>query len=274
MTRRCGADRRERPEGAQVRRKRKQPRPSPAYNLLPKASNEENAMTRSIAVRRFALITGLLVALAVACPAALRAKEPAPKVSQDGLELKKETKQRLVYVKPGADFSPYKRVAILDCHVEFSKDWVRDYNSSRRDLSGRIDDSDLERAKNDLSAQFKKVFSKELQKNGSYQVTDTAAPDVLVLRPALINIRVSAPDLMTAGRSTTYVQSAGEMTLYLELWDSATNTILARVVDAQADPQSYGQISSSVSNRAAADRLMQRWASELHKALDTVRPIK
>jgi hypothetical protein len=95
-----------------------------------------------------------------------------------------------------------------------------------------------------------------------------------VLRPALINIRVSAPDLMTAGRSTTYVQSAGEMTLYLELWDSATNTILARVVDAQADPQSYGQISSSVSNRAAADRLMQRWASELHKALDTVRPIK
>jgi hypothetical protein len=64
------------------------------------------------------------------------------------------------------------------------------------------------------------------------------------------------------------------MTLYLELWDSATNTILARVIDAQADPQSYGQISSSVSNRAAADRLMQRWASELHKALDTVRPIK
>jgi hypothetical protein len=49
------------------------------------------------------------------------------------------------------------------------------------------------------------------------------------------------------------------MTLYLELWDSA-NTLLARVIDAQADPQSYGQISSSVSNRAAADRIMSGWA--------------
>jgi hypothetical protein len=46
------------------------------------------------------------------------------------------------------------------------------------------------------------------------------------------------------------------------------------VIDAQADPQSYGQISSSVSNRAAADRIMSGWAKELHKALDTARAVK
>ena len=228
-------------------------------------------MTRSIAMRRFAAIAGLCAALAVACPAPLWAKEPPPKVSSDGLELKKQTDRRLVYVKPGADFSQYKRVAILDCHVEFSKDWLRSYNNSQPDPSRQIRDNDIQRAKTDLAAQFKKVFTDELQGAGGYQVSDTAAPDVLVLRPGLINIQVSAPDLMAPGRSVSYAQSAGQMTLYLELWDSATNTILARVVDTRADPQAYGQRSSSVSNRAAAERIMKSWAVELHNALDAAR---
>ncbi len=228
-------------------------------------------MTRSIAMRRFAVIAGLCAALAVACPAPLWAKEPPPKVSSDGLELKKQTDRRLVYVKPGADFSQYKRVAILDCHVEFSKDWLRSYNNSQPDPSRQIRDKDIQRAKTDLAAQFKKVFTDELQGAGGYQVSDTAAPDVLVLRPGLINIQVSAPDLMAPGRSVSYAQSAGQMTLYLELWDSATNTILARVVDTRADPQAYGQRSSSVSNRAAAERIMKSWAVELRNALDAAR---
>jgi hypothetical protein len=229
-------------------------------------------MTRSIAVRRLAVvITGLCATLAVAVPGTLWAKEPPPRVSSDGLELKKQTDQRLVYVKPGADFSQYKRVAILDCHVEFSKTWLREYNNSQRELSRRIKDSDIERAKTELAAQFKKVFTEELQGNGGYQVVDTAAPDVLVLRPALINIQVSAPDLMAPGRSVTYAQSAGQMTLYLELWDSTANTILARVMDARVDPQMYGQPSSVVSNRAAAERILEGWAVDLHSALDAAR---
>jgi hypothetical protein len=102
-------------------------------------------------------------------------------------------------------------------------------------------------------------------------VTDSGGPDVLILRPGLINIRVNAPDLMSAGRSTSYVESAGSMTLYLELYDSVSNTILARVADGQADPSTYGQRSSSVTNRAAAERMMRGWADELRSRLDLVR---
>ena len=47
-----------------------------------------------------------------------------------------------------------------------------------------------------LAAEFKKVFTDELQNKGGYQVVTTAAPDVLVLRPALLNVEVNAPDLM------------------------------------------------------------------------------
>jgi len=212
----------------------------------------------------------LAAALTLAAPQALAAKEAPPKVSEDGLELKTETKQRLVYVRPGATFTQYGRVALLDCYVEFSKTWLRDYNNSVRDPSAKVTQKDLDRAKTDLSAQFKKIFAEELTQGG-YEVTDQGAPDVLVLRPALINIAVSAPDLMTPGRSVTFAESSGQMTLYLELWDNAANSILARVIDTQGDSAIYGERKSSVSNKAAADRILKAWATELRKKLDLAR---
>ena len=218
----------------------------------------------------FLAITALCAGQALS-PTAFAAKEPAPEVTEDGLHLYKQTKERLAYVRPGATFTQYKKVTLLDCYVEFSKDWVNDYNRDQRDPSLRIRDSDLERAKTGLQKDFRKIFTEELQQDGRYQVVDAGGPDVLVLRPALINIQVNAPDLMSAGRSATYVESAGAMTIYLELWDSASNTILARVVDGQADPALYGQRSSRVTNRAAADRMMRGWADELRSRLDLVR---
>ena len=231
---------------------------------------KEDTVQRSIPPWRLVAATGLC-ALVLTGPTRVCAAEPPPQVSEDGLELRKQSNRRLVYVKPGANLAQYKRIAILDCRVEFSKDWLNNYNRDQRDPSRRIKNSDLDRAKVDLSAQFKKIFLDELQGKGAYQVTDDKSPDVLELRPALINIQVSAPDLMAPGRSVTYVESAGQMTLYLELWESATNTILARVTDARADPDRYRQSASSVTNRAAADRMLRSWAVELHKKLDEAR---
>jgi hypothetical protein len=226
-------------------------------------------MSRSTVVQRSAAIALFCVAIALVPVAVFSDAEP-PQVTKDGLELKKQTKQRIVYMRPGATFTQYGTVAILDPYVQFSESWLKDYNSSVRDPSRRISGSDLDKAKKNLAAQFKKIFGEELTKGG-YQVIEGTAPDQLVLRPALVNIAVSAPDLMSPGRSVTYAQSAGQMTLYLELWDGASNTILARVMDAQADPTMYGQPTSSVTNRAAADRILQGWASELRKKLDLAR---
>jgi len=190
--------------------------------------------------------------------------------AKDGLQLQKHTKQRLVYLKPGATFSQYDRVAILECYVEFRKNWARDYNSEHRSLENQVTNQDIERMKSALSTEFKKVFVNELTRGG-YQVVDTTAPDVLVLRPALVNVDATAPDLMTANMERTVVKSAGEMTLYLELWDSTTNTILARVMDAEADQQPFAQPANRVTNTAAADTILKSWADELVGHLDAVR---
>ena len=208
--------------------------------------------------------------LVFAAVPAVHAADAPPQVTSDGLQLVKSTKSRLVYVKPGATFSQYGRVAILECEVQFEKDWQRDYNSSHVGLEGRVTDSDVERMKTDLAAEFKKVFIDELQNKGGYQVVDVAAADVLVLRPALLNVEVNAPDLMTASIGSTVVRSAGQMTLYLELWDPSTKTLLARVEDAQADDQNLAQRADRVTNKVAADRILREWAEELRARLDTV----
>jgi hypothetical protein len=198
------------------------------------------------------------------------AADAPAQVSKDGLVLKVHTPQRLVYVKPGATFNQFKKVMILDCYVAMAKDWQQNYNSNEgANLDLQVTDADVQRIESTLSAEFKKVFTRELQKGG-YQVTTTEAPDVLILRPAIINVRVTAPDLMTAGMDTNVIASAGSGTFYLELW-ALPHTLLARVMDAEADQQPFAQQANSVTNMAAADIILTKWADDLVSHLDAVR---
>ena len=223
---------------------------------------------------RFAATTmsaiGVCGALALAYPRDVSAADTPPQVSKDGLQLKIHTKNEVVYVKPGATFNQYKRVMILDCYVAMQKGWQQDYNSNEgADLDRQVTDSDVQRIESTLSAEFKKVFTSELQKGG-YQVTTTPAPDVLLLRPAIINVRVTAPDLMTAGMDMNVITSAGSGTFYLELW-APPHTLLARALDAQADQQPFAQQANSVTNMQAADIILKKWADDLVRHLDSAR---
>jgi len=228
-------------------------------------------MKPSMPMRPIRVLIGLCAGLAFAYPMEVSAADAPPQVSKDGLQLKTHTKQRVVYVKPGATFNQYDRVMILDCYVEMQKDWQRNYNSNvGPDLSRQISDDDVKRIKSNLAAEFKKVFTAELQKGG-YQVTNSPAPDVLLLRPAIIDVQVTAPDIMSAGMDVNVITSAGSGTFYLELWDPSTNTILARAMDAEADQQPFAQQANAVTNRQAADIILRKWADDLVRHLDAVR---
>ena len=228
-------------------------------------------MKLSIPLRPLGVLIGLCAGLTLACPRDVSAADAPPPVSKDGLQLKIHTSNELVYVKPGATFNQYKRVMILDCYVAMAKDWQQNYNANEgAELDRQVTDADVQRIESTLSAEFKKVFTSELQKGG-YQVTTTPAPDVLLLRPAIINVRVTAPDLMTAGMDVNVITSAGSGTFYLELWDPSTNTILARAMDAEADQQPFAQQANAVTNRQAADIILRKWADDLVRHLDAVR---
>jgi len=195
-------------------------------------------------------------------------KEELPQVTVDGLHLVPDAKLAIVYAEPGADLAPYKRVQLLPAYVAFKKNWARNQRSSSS-LSGKVRPEDMERIKNSLSEEFYEVFKNSLTEAG-YEITDEVAADVMIVRPAIINLNVTAPDLRAAGRMTTYVSSAGEMTLYIELWDSVSGDIMAKALDRRADnsfAHSYTW-ANPVSNRAAAVRILKGWAEILVNALN------
>jgi hypothetical protein len=208
------------------------------------------------------LLAGLALAfLAGLAPATgALAEEQAPGTF-DGLEPVKGARVAMAYVDPNADFSVFKRVAILDPFVAFRSNWQRDQNRSR---TRNLRSSDVERIKTDVSALFRDVFIERLEAAG-FEIVTESGEDVLVLRPAIIDLDVTAPETRTAGRSRTYTASAGAATLYIELFDSVSGDIIGRAADRQASRRAGGMMtwSNRVSNRAEARRMAGRWADQL-----------
>jgi hypothetical protein len=208
-------------------------------------------------VNRFFLITALALFATVSF-----AEKSLPKTSHDGLVLQADTKMRAVYMKPGADLSEYSEVALLEAYVAFKKHWKREYNEDVVSLDGRINDRDMKKIRNEVAKEFNKVFTEVLTKGG-HKMVSKGAEGVLIIRPAIVNLVVTSPDLMTAGMNQTASASAGEMTLYMELFDGKTGDIIYRVIDPEAAGNDFFQIRNSVTNRADADRVFRRWAKLL-----------
>ena len=198
-----------------------------------------------------------------------QAADELPQTTPEGMELLKQTRSRVTYAMPGATLEQYKRVALLDCYVAFAKNWERDYNR-QVSIDRRISAKDMEKIKARLAEEFNKVFTKELTEAG-HEVVDHTGEDVLVIRPAIINLDITAPDVGNAGWSHVIVRSAGQMTLYMELFDSATGAIIARVIDAKASDRAFAFEATRTTNKAEADRILRGWARELASHIGAVR---
>jgi hypothetical protein len=191
--------------------------------------------------------------------------EEAEGISFDGLRPVDDSAVYMAYIDPEADFSVFKRVMILDPFVSFTSNWQRDQNRNRR---RNVRASDMERIKTDTANLFRDVFTEQLEAAG-YEIVHQADYDVLLLRPAIIDLNISAPDIRTAGRSTTFTATAGAATLYIELFDSVNGTIIGRAADRKAARNTASMSwSNRVTNRAEASRMFRGWANTLVAFLD------
>jgi hypothetical protein len=161
----------------------------------------------------------------------------------------------------------YQKVILEPLQVSFSKNW--DPNASA-DFSRRVDASDIQKIKDALASMFREEYIKELGKGG-YTVTDVPGPDTIRVTPAIVDLYISAPDVMSPGRSRTYTTDAGQMTLDLEVRDSVTGQLMARAVDKQ-QAMNTGRLqwTNSVTNRADAQRAIDVWAGQLRAGLDRI----
>ena len=194
--------------------------------------------------------------------------EDPPEISFDGLHLEPDSDVALLYVKPNADFSVYEEFVMLEAYVAFKKNWQRDTKVGGR----RVSNKDMEKIKVEAAALLHESFKKELDEVGGYKFVEKSGDNVMILRPALIDLDITAPDIPVAGRVTNYVASAGAATLYIEMYDSVSGEILGRLVD-RRNMQDYGTArwANSVTNRTDAARLFKRWAKLLRQGMDEQR---
>ena len=202
------------------------------------------------------LLTGALASLMFA---AWPAAAAAPPAAWDGLVQVQSKRLDLVYLLPGANFGAYTKVLIDPPEVAFQKNWARDYNSSSRSLSSKVSDRDVQEAISKGVTAAQDIFTEAWAKGG-YAVVNAPGPDVLRMRTGIVNIRVSAPDRMTAGRTYSFAGEAGSATLFVEVRDSMTGALLGRAVDQSFAGDNSTAWRTSVSNRADFRELVQSWA--------------
>jgi hypothetical protein len=211
-------------------------------------------------------IIALLLSVAATSPA--WAKKNLPAVNDEGMELVKDSDLATVYADPDADLSIYNSVMLMDATVAFKKNWKRDQN---RGVPMKVKDRDMVKIQEEVAAVFREVMTKELV-DGGYTMAEAPGEDVLLVKPAIVDLDVYAPDIQSANRTMSYSESAGEMTLNIELFDSVTEDKIAKATDRKRDyRRGYMQWRTSVSNRADARRMMSSWAKALRSALDEAR---
>jgi hypothetical protein len=175
------------------------------------------------------------------------------------------------FLLPGADFRPYTKVMMDPVEVAFKKDWAKDYNNDAATLSQRLTPEHIEKTAQAARDAFTEVFTEEFAKAGLELVTEPG-PDVLRVRPGVVDLYITAPDTMTSGRSRTYTRESGSATLFLEVRDSVNGTLLGRALDARATRDTGTiQMSNRVVNLADFKALFRRWADTVVKGFQDLR---
>ncbi|MDN3922899.1 DUF3313 family protein [Roseateles violae] len=224
---------------------------------------------------RSAMVAALFLALGVAAPVVHAAEgggRSADEIlSHDGLK-KVDTKAvGVLYARPGASLAAYNKVIINPVEVAFSKSW----DPKRVGSNLKISSSEREEIRSGVAQRVREAFVETLGAKDGYPVVDQPAPDALLLRIVIANLYINAPDVGMPPRSRSYTDSAGEMTLVLEVFDSETRQVLARVVDRQVSDLNGGQITwtNGTLNKGELDAIAAGWASKLRKSLDRAKSV-
>lgn len=186
-------------------------------------------------------------------------------VTHDGLVRMTGSALEGVWVKPGADIAGYRELLVAQTRVAYK----RKPGASQADVFP-LTSSEIEVLEN----LFYETFVKEVEKSQDWTLAKKPGPAVLLVEPFLYDLEVTAPTV-TESTETVYTTSAGSVTLVLELRDSLSEEILARVAD-RSEARATGSggnlaLSNPVTNAEAARLVFKRWSRILMARLDTAR---
>lgn len=226
-------------------------------------------------IRLFVLST-----LAALVSAPVFAEEtPWPEVTPDGLHRVTFSELSVVYLAPGAELGAYDRIRLLDPLVRFRRNWEGKEAAMAETRSADVSPETAQIIRERMARELRKVFTAKLESAG-YDVVDENARDVLLFRPAIINLKVAVPENAGTADAETAILSAGEMTLFLEAFDSVSGELLGKGMDIRVARENNALTSDFLyiwgaaeteKNRALLDVAFTKWADALIEALDMAR---
>ena len=190
--------------------------------------------------------------------------------SPDGLVKVTPRRMEMAWLRPGADFRPYTKVIVDPTQVAFRPDWRKDYNLNAAGGSW-VSEQQADQIMAAARTNFDDIFRDAFRKAG-YEVVTAPGPDVLRVNSGILDLDVNAPLGGTTGQ-TTWIITAGQAALIVEVRDSTTNALLGRVADRRETQNLGRQIATTATNLYDFRLLFNLWAGICTKALADVKAV-
>ena len=201
---------------------------------------------------------------------------PDAEVTVDGLYRVDNSVIQLAYMKPGWDLRGYTAMLIDPVTVAYQTD----PGNRRRDPGVGVGSQNFALSDAQM-ANFKSFFQEAVEdaltEDGGYRIANSSGPDVLRITAELMDLIIAVPTQESGANVNRFARSAGAVTLVMEIRDSQSGEIIARVADRQ-DPSASGSGNmvrvSPQAVRADMRRLFERWATLLRERLDELRSVE
>jgi hypothetical protein len=204
-----------------------------------------------------------LALLVAACAPQPTVPVAASTADLDGLQEVSSRYFDIAFVRPGVDFGHYQKVILSGSELAFK---TPDRSQQQFPLTTE--------QKNRFREQLDQDFSMELSNLENLSLTDRAGPDALSVRVRVQDILATVPAQATgrSGWGSLSLRALGEATLVIELHDSESGEILARVYDRRAvEGVAIAQQQAAPLMRwEDVESMSERWASTVRDRLDVL----
>jgi hypothetical protein len=188
--------------------------------------------------------------------------------ASDGLQLVPSGDFAVAYFRSDSDFSGYDKIILEEPKVAFREGWRRQHRDATI--------NDMEQIRRERAEWFLDVFIRALRDEEGYQVVDEAGEEVLLIRAGIGDLDILVPafttdtrsDYLLSGSLNEHAESGTTATLVLELVDSVSGEVLARVFDRQhATSADFSPAATRFSNERDARNIFTGWAESLRSLI-------